>query len=316
MCRMSLKDATDKKSRARAQRGLNLLLLVTVLITMFTQNTVTQIHILQMTQICNKIPGEYATEAIKKLQHFGIVNSLFTLLCLVLVLVFTNIVINGQYKQLVKESDLEQENLKAQLHALRAQVNPHFAFNVLSSIRLHCVAKGEDETAEQLMNLTKLIRNLIDWKEEKVPLEEELTFLGYYFELEQYRYEDEFQYEIDADEAAMACMLPKMTLQPLAENACVHWNGTDSVRRIKVTAGLSDNNSTLKLQISDNGGGFSEEKLEEIRAMIKGETQPDRVGLVNIYKRLFLYYDGRLEFDLHNNDIGGTTCEIRIPYTT
>ncbi len=108
-------------------------------------------------------------------------------------------------------------------------------------------------------------------------------------------------------------MIPKMILQPVVENACIH--GTESVtddRKIRLNANVKD--GWLKLEVEDNGGGIEPQKLQKIRDMLKGEANGGKsVGLWNVYRRLVLYYGDEFEFDINSIQKKGTLCTICIP---
>lgn len=221
--------------------------------------------------------------------------------------------IEKEYKARITWMELEKETNQAKLLALQAQVNPHFMFNALESIRLKALVKGERETATMIKYMAKMFRNILEWQDNIITLQEEIGFLDEFFHIQNYRFEDEFSYEINVSKEAKDCLLPKMTLQPLAENACVH--GVEAVsfdRQVKVTACVED--GWLKLKVEDNGGGMSREKLWELKAMLSGEAKEGKsVGLWNVYRRLTLYYKDDFRFDIDSVTGKGTVCVIWIP---
>ncbi|MCI8801441.1 MAG: sensor histidine kinase [Lachnospiraceae bacterium] len=221
--------------------------------------------------------------------------------------------IEREYKARISRAELEKETNQAKLLALQAQVNPHFMFNALESIRLKAMLKGERETAGMIKYMAKMFRNILEWQDNIITLREEIGFLDEFFHIQNYRFEDEFSYEIRVADQAYDCLIPKMTLQPLAENACVH--GVEAVstdRKVCVEASVEE--SWLKLKVEDNGGGMSPEKLRELKAMLKGEAEAGKsVGLWNIYRRLVLYYQEDFHFDIDSVPGQGTVCTIRIP---
>lgn len=221
--------------------------------------------------------------------------------------------IEREYKAQISRAELEKETNQARFLALQSQVNPHFMFNALESIRLKAIVKGETETAMVLRNMAKMFRNLIEWDNNIITLQEEIKFLEEFLYIQNYRFEDEFSYEIEVSEPAKACFIPKMILQPLVENACIHGVGAIADNRwIKIEAFVE--NDILKLLVADNGGGMSREKLEELRIMLKGEKIEGRnVGMWNVNRRLALYYGERYQFNIESVSGKGTKCEICIP---
>lgn len=221
--------------------------------------------------------------------------------------------IDKEYKEQIFRAELEKETNQAKLLALQEQVNPHFMFNALESIRLKAAAKGERETAGMIKYMAKMFRNLLEWDDNIITLRNEIGFLDEFLHIQNYRFEDEFSYEIDVEEEAYECLLPKMMLQPLVENACVHGVGAVSTDRwVRVKAGVEA--GRLWLTVEDNGGGMSEEKLKQLRDMLKGEAKADKsVGLWNVYRRLVLYYGETFSFEISSILKKGTVCMISIP---
>lgn len=221
--------------------------------------------------------------------------------------------IEKEYKEQIFRAELEKETNQAKLLALQEQVNPHFMFNALESIRLKAMKKGERETAAMIKYMAKMFRNLLEWKDNIITLREEIRFLDEFFHIQNYRFEDEFSYEIDVTEEAYECLIPKMLLQPLVENASIHGvEAVDTDRWICVKARVEA--EWLRLEVEDNGGGMSKEKLRELRRMQRGDCQAGKsVGLWNVYRRLVLYYGKEFRFEINSVLKKGTVCTILIP---
>ena len=228
---------------------------------------------------------------------------------------------SDQLRKLIEEGyqaelarvELEKETNQAKLLSLQAQVNPHFMFNALESVRLRALAKGEKETAGVIKYMAHMFRNLIEWDRNIITLREELSFLDEFLYIQRYRFEDEFSYDMDIAAEACDCLLPKMILQPLVENAGVH--GVEAVaedRWVGIRARVRE--GRLEIQVEDNGGGMSPEKLAELRAMLSGETKAGRsVGVWNVYRRLALSYGDEFRFHIESTLGRGTTCTVSIP---
>lgn len=231
--------------------------------------------------------------------------------------------IEKEYKAEIERVELEKETNRAKLQALQSQVNPHFMFNALESIRLKALAKGERETAGVIKYMARMFRNLIEWNNDIITLREEIVFLDEFLYIQNYRFEDEFSYEIEISEEAYECRIPKMILQPLVENACVHgveaisedrWVKIEAWRRRTCGDGSGAAQEMLEIRVADNGGGMSEEKLKELRDMLqKDEESCSSVGIRNVYRRLVLYYRKNFVFDIESTPGKGTVCIIRIP---
>ena len=223
--------------------------------------------------------------------------------------------IEREYKAQVQQAQLERETNQARFLALQSQVNPHFMFNALESIRLKARVKGEIETAQMIKYMAKMFRNLIEWDDNIITVREEIAFLDEFLHIQEYRFEDEFSYEIHVQEEAYECKIPKMILQPLVENACVHGlEAIEDKRLVGICVSVDFTKNMLYLQVEDNGGGMTAEKLEALKVSFQEKDEKGKsVGLKNVYRRLSLYYGDRMTFDIESVVGRGTICRICIP---
>ena len=223
--------------------------------------------------------------------------------------------IEREYKAQVQQAQLERETNQARFLALQSQVNPHFMFNALESIRLKARVKGEIETAQMIKYMAKMFRNLIEWDDNIITVREEIAFLDEFLHIQEYRFEDEFSYEIHVQEEAFECKIPKMILQPLVENACVHGlEAIEDKRWVGIDVGADFTKNKLLLRVEDNGGGMSKEKLAQLTASFQETDSNGRsVGLKNVYRRLALYYGNQMTFEIESVEGKGTICRISIP---
>lgn len=163
-----------------------------------------------------------------------------------------------------------------------------------------------------IKHMARMFRYLVDWQGDIVPLHQELKFLDEYLIIQKYRFGSEFQYSIDLDEAARECLLPKLILQPLVENACVHGvEATSNQKHVKVE--VRAEGERLIMQVSDNGCGMTAERLEKVMAQLRSGEQTESVGLSNVYQRLLLYYQQDFRFDISSTPGQGTVCMVDIP---
>src|SRR5690606_15335165 len=120
------------------------------------------------------------------------------------------------------------------------------------------------EVTDIIKNLSQILRRMLSWSDDAVTLEEELHFIEMYLKIEKFRFADRFNYTFHVDESALLCMVPKMCIQMLVENACKH--GLQSVkgqRYIQIRASQSD--TFLLIEVEDNGKGIDVQRLDEIR---------------------------------------------------
>lgn len=221
--------------------------------------------------------------------------------------------INDVYKLNMQKKDLEIERVRAELNFLQSQINPHFLFNTLNAILVVCVKNNYSKVIEVIKFFAKTLRRLISWQDDLVMVEEELAFAEMYLKIEKFRFGEKFQYEINADEKALSCRIPKMTLQPLIENACKHGIQTiKGIGLIRMEVSLTAGN--LRVIVEDNGSGMDQEKLELIRRQLAEEDRgSENIGICNVYRRLKLYYGDEVKFRMISKLKCGTRVLLEIP---
>lgn len=216
----------------------------------------------------------------------------------------------------IQKKDLEIKRNRAQLSALQSQINPHFLFNSLETIRMRSLMKEEKETANIIHNMAKIFRNSLTWGKDMVTVRSEVNLLISFLEIQKYRFGDKLDYEIDIDQAAEECMIPNMALQPFIENASIH--GIESMKdNGKINVKISVNQDILTCIVMDNGAGMSEEKKERLlRSLENEEDIGESVGIKNVYYRLKLYYQDQFHFHIDSELGKGTTIIINLPSQT
>ena len=221
--------------------------------------------------------------------------------------------INDVYVADIKEKNMEIEHRHAQLNALQSQINPHFLFNALETIRMRSSIKKETETAKIILNMAKLFRSSLTWKRDKVPVTEELEFINCFLEIQKYRFADRLDYRIEIDEEAKHCLIPKLIFLPFVENACIH--GIEKVRHGgEVNIKFNVINDQLIFSITDNGSGMNNEKVNQIKSyLVNGDQIGERIGVQNVIYRLKLIYKHQFEFVIHSKEGEGTSIHITLP---
>lgn len=219
-------------------------------------------------------------------------------------------------KRDVEKQRLELSKKQAELKALQSQVNPHFMFNTLESIRMRSLIKGEEETAGIIENLSVLLRKTINWGEDYVSIDEEMIFVERYLEIQKYRFGEKLSFSFYVMEECRNIKIPKLSIVSFAENACVH--GVEEVSHnacINITIFKDQNNLTI--EISDTGNGIDKKKLEEIRAkLINADidmlNNSKSTGVLNTYLRLQNYCNGNMKFEINSEIKEGTQIIIQI----
>ena len=228
-----------------------------------------------------------------------------------------NELIESVYKGRMREQEINIAKQKAELLALHSQINPHFLFNALESIRMHSLVRNETETADMVGKLALMERTYVSWGEDMIPLQRETDFVDAYLTLQKYRFGERLNYKFSISPDCRQCTIPKLTIVTFVENACVH-----GVER-KASPGWIFVNAYkeagwLRLEIEDTGIGISEKEAEEIRERIRNISVENmkgkkHVGMMNAYLRLHLFSKGRAEFELETEEDVGTTVRIGIP---
>ncbi|MBM6996225.1 sensor histidine kinase [Paenibacillus sp. DXFW5] len=224
-----------------------------------------------------------------------------------------NALINNVYKLEIQQKSLEAERVRAELNFLQSQMNPHFLFNTLNAILVVCTKNNYSDVTDIIKNLSRLLRRLLRWKEDLVTLGEEIMFIDMYLKIEKFRFRDKFEYKFDIEPEALHYKIPKMSIQPLVENACKH--GIQAVQGtglVTVKANVAD--GWLRIVISDNGKGIEPEQLREILLSVRSEnTSGNSIGIRNVYRRFELYYNDQVRFNISSNSGQGTVVSVEIP---
>ena len=201
----------------------------------------------------------------------------------------------------LRASRLETSLSRANLEALRMQLNPHFLFNTLNTVAVLAM-KGERQRVVRMINrLSDLLRLSLENARQTITLGEEVDFLQRYLEIEQVRFRDRMTVLVDVPDDLLDAEVPSLILQPVAENAVIH--GVSQLREgglIEISARRE--NGRLLLKVQDTGPGFPDALVEE------------GVGLSNTVARLEQLYGPDHEFKRSNRVEGGAVVTMTIPY--
>jgi two-component system sensor histidine kinase YesM len=221
------------------------------------------------------------------------------------------------FKENAEKQALELSKKQAELKAIQSQVNPHFLFNTLESIRMRSLIKGEDETANIIGELAILFRKSMNWGPDSITIEEEMNFIEKYINIQKYRYGDKIKFYHYVMEGCERLLIPKLSIGTFVENACVHGIETTANEGV-ISLTITKNEQFLFIEISDNGKGFDEENLRKIRWMItnadtKMLNESKSTGMLNAFLRLKMFCEGQIIFDIDSKKEDGTDITIQIP---
>lgn len=227
--------------------------------------------------------------------------------------------ISDNFNQMVEEivkltegikTELEQKR-KYELSLVQSQINPHFFYNVLDLIYVMCFQKDAKGAAIVTKYLADYYRGSLSNGKELISLKEEFEIVKSYLSIQKYRYDDILNFELNVESAVENIQIPKLTLQPLVENALYHgikeWGHGG-----KIIVSAYRKGNYIFLRVSDNGVGMDEKK---IITLLQSEEHPNHFGLKSVILRLNLYYNEKFRFRIFSKVNAGTTILLRIKET-
>lgn len=228
-----------------------------------------------------------------------------------------NSLIQIVYKNKIKEQEMTVARQRAELLALRSQINPHFLFNTLECIRMHSIIRNENDTANMIEKLAILERQYVDWGEDFASVESEAELVKAYLSIQKYRFGDRLSYEIDIDNKCKSLIIPKLTVVTFVENACVH--GIES----KIYSGWVFVRIYLKeefmyIEVEDTGKGMNEKSMKQLlwkmrNASIQLLQGKERAGIINACLRLKMETNNEVVFELDGEEGMGLIVQIKMP---
>ncbi|MFC5402914.1 cache domain-containing sensor histidine kinase [Cohnella soli] len=225
-------------------------------------------------------------------------------------------------KQLIERNrEAEKEKTKAEIRMLQAQINPHFLFNTLNTIKWMSVVAKSDNITKSIAALSNLLRPIFKSTAPLCTMQEELEYAEHYVTILNYRYGEGIEIKFEVSEAASFCAVPRFFLQPLIENAVLHGferTGYTGTIRIEAERLRTD----LFVRVIDDGQGMTEERLSGVRRWIsedEAEENPSSeaseygIGLKNVHRRIKLNFSESPGLSILRTASGGTCIEISIP---
>lgn len=220
-------------------------------------------------------------------------------------------------KELISEIyDIQSRKKEADLEALQGQINPHFIYNTLETIRMTAEINDDEEVAEMTFTLGKLLRYSINRGRETVELKEELQHLERYLQLLRYRFSNRFVMTVDIPEELLTFPVMKLTFQPIVENAILHGTeGKPNAVSIRLSAEIRE--QTVVFAIRDEGSGMNGMRLDLLRLSMNGAREAagskTGVGLRNVNERIKLHYGEMYGLEIESKWGAGTTVYLKLP---
>lgn len=198
---------------------------------------------------------------------------------------------------------------EAELYALQTQISPHFLYNTLDMMNWMAVKGETDKIRSVLSSMSRFYRMVLSRGDYIITLEEEIRMCQSYMEIQMMRKKKKLQFLLDVDEQVYPYLIPKITLQPLLENAVCHGidekNGGDGT--VKLSGYIEDDRIVLRIQ--DDGAGMDSERMKQIYA----EDDRKHYGLKNVKTRLMIFYDNHAELLCDSAQGIGTVITLKIP---
>ena len=238
----------------------------------------------------------------------------------------------------IQKYELKLAYTKAELRTMQAQINPHFIYNVIQCFATNALKDRNVKQYQMISSFGQMLHYAMVLEPSMVPIEKEIDYVKRYVALQQMRFEQELLFEYEADSRAAEIKIPKMTIQPLIENAITHGyllKKTDGAIQLKLR--LTD--ESLHIVVRDNGVPVSsetvrkiDERVEQIRGKLLYGTVPEEskqtavlsylvkegdgnhhfIGIENVFSRLLLNF-GSCDFKMYANNFNGTTVEFMVP---
>lgn len=220
------------------------------------------------------------------------------------------------YVSKLKETEMSLKQKEIEIKMLQSQMNPHFLYNSLETIRGMALEENQENIATMSFSLAKLLRYNLKNDSSKVSLEEEIKFCKTYLQIQKFRFEDRFDYEINIPAWAMEQEVVKFSLQPIVENCFVHAYGQSFQKlRIKISV-FAHSESTFTIRIEDTGAGIPIHILDVLTSKLEQKTTNSdgkHIGLLNVQQRIHYVFGGEYGLAIKSQVGTGTVVDMELP---
>lgn len=217
------------------------------------------------------------------------------------------------YTAKLREAELSLSQKESELKVLQSQVNPHFLYNALETVRGMALERGITDISRLVTALAKMLRYNLGHASSFVTLREELAICCMYLDIQKYRFEEKLHYRIDAPDEALEQYIPKFSLQPLVENCVVHGTETGT-SRVLITISAALNESTYSVAVADSGSGIESGRLQQIERDLRDSELPEEhIGIRNVHRRIMHLCGDQYGLQLASKPKEGTVVTITLP---
>lgn len=211
----------------------------------------------------------------------------------------------------------ERNKNELELEVLHAQINPHFLYNTLNTIRWMAKIKNESSISDAIVALVRLLRVSISLDKNKITLKEEIDYIENYILIQRLRFNQSFEINYNIKEEHKNLNLPKLILQPIVENSLIYgYEDEENEATLKIDIFTQDVDGDIEIIIEDNGPGIDDKTLENIFKYEKNINKFSKVGLNNVNQRIKMYFGDDYGIFIKSNIGKGTKVIIRIPNNT
>ena len=207
----------------------------------------------------------------------------------------------------------EQEKQRMEKKLLQSQINPHFLYNTLDSIIWMIRSEEYDGAGEMVSLLAKFFRISLSQGKDMIPLKKELEHATSYLAIQNIRFKDKFEFQVNADPNLLNYLCPKLSIQPLLENAIYHgMEGMYEDGEIEIR--IYEKEGAIKIEVADNGPGMTAEKLDYImHNKVISSKRGSGIGVRNVNERIQLIYGKNYGITIASELDEGTVATITIP---
>ena len=207
----------------------------------------------------------------------------------------------------------EKKKREYEMQALQAQINPHFLYNTLDSIIWMIRSEEYDGAGEMVSLLAKFFRISLSQGKDMIPLKKELEHATSYLAIQNIRFKDKFEFQVNADPNLLNYLCPKLSIQPLLENAIYHgMEGMYEDGEIEIR--IYEKEGAIKIEVADNGPGMTAEKLDYImHNKVISSKRGSGIGVRNVNERIQLIYGKNYGITIASELDEGTVATITIP---
>ena len=208
----------------------------------------------------------------------------------------------------IEQAQNEEQKRHLELRVLQYQINTHFLFNTLNSLRIVAQMNDVPILEQGISSLTFLLQQTLVKKQERIPLSLEIENLNHYFTVQSIRYAGMFDVKYHLENDTLACEIPRFALQPLAENAIIHGTANAAIPIIISVESHFSDNKTLEIILRDNGCGFDQNEVKQT-----DKKCGSGIGVDNVNQRIKLHYGASYGLKLESHPGEGTVCYLTLP---